>query len=95
MNFSLVRGIIYAGLLVFYFIRICDQADRREAVLKNFLKKESSRGTFFETITNKTAEDRNEQVALSLNDKKQKAGFRLIANEVSFITAKSRVQQSR
>lgn len=94
----MVRGLIYGGLLVFYFIRICDQSEKRQAALKNFMRKESNPAPYVQTVTKNTVEERNEQVVFSLINKKKEGrvpAYSLIAREDSFITAKSKDQQSR
>lgn len=98
MKFAGVRGLIFAGLLVFYFIRICDQSVKQQAVIRHFQRIESSGVQFIPPVAKNPVKAHNEQVVFSRNNKndgRQGMAYSLKANEVSHIKAKSKVQQSR
>lgn len=69
-KFSVIRGIVYAGLLIFYFIRICDQTKVREASFKNLLKRETGQGPYVQKVSAKPADAAARQAVFSMNDKK-------------------------
>lgn len=85
----MIRGILFTGVLIIFFVRVCDQAGTRQMRFSNSGNNAGTRSVLITENNSKKAEGRNNNYAFSLSNKKGEDRFRLTANAEPFITARS------